>query len=128
MAQRGQALVELSLAIVVLLFLALGVVQFGVLYSLKLRVEHAAGEGARYAATEMLHGATDADIVQHTLAAAPNLPPPAPTVTVQAPVRQGGQPVVVTVSYFYRPTVPIVGQMVGPITLKGRAEARLEAF
>ncbi|MBI3947374.1 MAG: pilus assembly protein [Armatimonadetes bacterium] len=126
-SRGGQAIVELALAIFLLLLLALGIVQFGTLYSLKLRVEHAAGEGARYAAIEMLHGATDSDIIQHTLAAATDLDP-APTVTLNAPVRQGGEPVTITVSYSYVPDVAIVGDIIGPMTLTGTAEGRLEAY
>lgn len=52
--QRGAALVELSLAIVVLLLLVFGIITFGLILSFKQGMTQAAAEGARAAAVAPL--------------------------------------------------------------------------
>src|SRR5437899_96409 len=47
--QRGQAIVELALASVVLLLLLMGIVDFGLLFSDRLAMSNAARGGARWA-------------------------------------------------------------------------------
>ena len=61
--RRGQAVVELALVLSFLLLTASAVVQFGTLYGIKLRVEHAAREGARYGA---IHAITGTDEIRRT--------------------------------------------------------------
>ena len=55
--ERGAALVELSLAIVVLLILVFGIVTFGLILSFKQGMTQAAAEGARAAAVAPLSDA-----------------------------------------------------------------------
>lgn len=130
--QRGQAVVELALAMSVLMLLALGAIQFGVLFNLKLKVEHAAREGARFASIHALAEGSDAAIRQHTAASAPDLAPPiAPEQVSVEPTeddgRAGNTPVRVRVEYPYTPDVPMI-RLLLPQTLviRGQTAMRIE--
>ena len=48
--RRGQALIEMALVVIVLLFLTLGLIQYGLLANAKITMANLAREGARYAA------------------------------------------------------------------------------
>lgn len=124
--QSGQAVVELALVSVLLLLLALGAVQFGILYGVWLRVEHAAREGARYASINVLR-LTDDEIKAHTILAARDLTPPIQPagITIETPNgRQADRPVKVSVTYSYSPQVPLVSRLL-PSTLRIRASTQM---
>ncbi|HEX2766839.1 MAG TPA: TadE/TadG family type IV pilus assembly protein [Candidatus Limnocylindria bacterium] len=130
--RRGQAMVELALALPIFLVVILGLIEGGryVFYSETLN--HAAREGARYA---IIHG-------EHAEDGVPTGPPHDPSgaavkhavreaayglqsggeITVPDPVYQPnsnrrGSLVTVTLSYTYTPIVPIFG----PITIDAEA-------
>lgn len=127
--RRGQAIVELALLLTFLLLLAAGAVQFGILHGIKLRVEHAAREGARYGSIHALNG-TDEDIRAHTIEAAKDLTPPvsAGNVTIATPDgRVGDKPIAVTVVYPYSPSVFLVGALLpSTINIQATAQMRIE--
>ena len=99
---------EFALVLPLLLVLALGLIQVGLLARDRLLVEAAARAGARAAAIQDDPAAIDA--AAH--AAAPALDPAATIVTV---TRDGGRglPVAVQVAYEDAVRVPLVGWLVG---------------
>jgi len=129
--RRGQATIELALALTTLLLFSLGAVQFGILYSLKLRVEHAAREGARYGAIHVLEGAAGvSNTKQHAVDAAPDLNPPLATSNVDVQTPQGAvadKPVAVTVTYPYTPTIPLVKSVLpSSMSIRSQVQMRIE--
>ncbi len=119
--RRGQALIEMAMVVIVLLFLTLGLIQYGLIANAKITLTNIAREGARYAA---LHGKdTDADDAASTAACLvagnhiircrirdvaakttlSNLDPNTDvTITPVQTARQKGSLVTVTVSYNLR--------------------------
>ena len=128
--RRGQAIVELAMLVTFLMLLAAGAIQFGVLYGIKLRVEHAAREGARWASIHALND-TDADIANQVIAIASDLTPPvsAQNVTITTPEgRVGDKPIYVTIVYPYSPTVFLVSALLpSTINFTHTAVMRIEA-
>jgi Flp pilus assembly protein TadG len=92
--QRGQAIVEMAIAIPVLITVLVCILEFGGIFHNYLVVTHAAREGARSAALRN----TDSIIISTAEAAAPSIQPGELNVDIEPPVRTVGQPVTVTVS------------------------------
>ncbi len=128
--RKGQAIVELALLVSFLMLLGAGAIQFGILYGISLRVEHAAREGARWASVHALDG-TDTDIKNQAIAAAADLDPPISEsgITVATPDgRVGDQPIYVTVVYPYSPRVFLVSALLPKtINFTHTAVMRIEA-
>lgn len=61
--RRGQALIEMSMVVIVLLFLTMGLIQYGVIANAKLTLTNISREGARFAAVRGTDesGGTSAD-------------------------------------------------------------------
>jgi hypothetical protein len=119
-ADSGQATVELALALPLLMVLLLAVVQVGLVVRAQVLVTHAAREAARAAAV-------DADPAAPVEAAegASSLDPS--RMTVASSGRAGaGSHVTVVVTYHFITDVPIVGALVGDVTLAGEATMRVE--
>ena len=119
--EGGQASVELVLALPVLLFLLLGVVQVGLVVRDQVLLVHAAREAAREAAV-----ASDPDAARRGALAGARLDPDRLTVTVEGRSGPGSR---VTARLTYRsPTdVPLVGALVGDVHLFGAVTMRVEA-
>lgn len=116
--EKGQALVELALALPVLVVLLLGILEFGMLLSVYLTVEHAAREGARLGAT----GAGDEAIVDRVIASCPGLDPSRLEVLIAPPAssRFTGELLEVTVRFAYRPVVGLFEPLLGHLFLVER--------
>jgi len=106
--ERGSATVEFSLVLPLLLVLALGLIQVGLLARDRLLVEAAARAGARAAAIQD----DPAEVESAVRAAAPALDE---ATTVVSITREGarGAPVTVLVAYDDPIRVPLVGWLVG---------------
>jgi hypothetical protein len=119
-ADSGQATVELALALPLLMVLLLAVVQVGLVVRAQVLVTHAAREGARAAAV-------DADPAAPVEAAegASSLDPSRMTVTSSGRAGPGSH-VTVIVTYHFVTDVPIVGALVGDLSLAGEATMRVE--
>jgi len=114
----GQAAVELALALPVVFVVLLGVVQVLLVGRDQIAVVHAAREGARAAAVA-------ADPVGEGIAAATvaaGLDPHRLDVAVTG----GGEQVTVVVRYAVPTDVPLVGALVGDVTVTGTATMRSE--
>jgi Flp pilus assembly protein TadG len=118
---RGQATVELALALPLVVLLVLAIVQVGLVVRASVLVTHVAREGARAAAVDADPGAARAAVVD-----ASSLEPDRLAVAVRG--RGGpGTDVTVTVSYLMVTDVPIVGALVGDVTLSASATMRVES-
>jgi Flp pilus assembly protein TadG len=115
--EQGQAAVELSLCLPVLALLLLAIVQVGVVVRDQVAVVHAAREGARAAAVT---GAGPSDAVA-AVRGAVRLDPG--RLSVEA---ARGDVVRVTVRYRAATDVPLVGRLVGDVTLQSTAVMRAE--
>ena len=122
--RRGQAMVEMALALPLLILLLLSVMEFGrVLHDL-LVVTEAAREGAR----SMAVNEGSAAAVARIQAAAPSIDPAQMTITINplTPVR--GQPVTVTVVHPVQIMTPLISEIFpeNPFPVTGRAVMRVE--
>lgn len=121
----GQALVELALAISVLLFLLLGIMEFARIGHAYLVVLHASREGARLAAL----GWDDNAILTRVKEAAASLPPEELSIQI-SPARgerfPGGR-VEVAVSHDVDIIAPLFSEILpDPFTVVGRTIMRVE--
>lgn len=118
--ERGQATVELALLLPVVLAMALGVVQVGLVVHAQIRTTHAAREAARVVAvTHDIGAAVDA------AAQAGGLDPARLEVRVEGAVTTGGT-VTITVRYRAPTEVPLVGAAVDDVVLEAEATMRVE--
>jgi Flp pilus assembly protein TadG len=118
--QRGQATVELVLVLPVVVLLALIVAQAAVLARDQLLVVHAAREAARAAAVEPDPGAARSAATEAG---------PLDEQRLRTEVRgrgERGSRVTATVSYRAPTTVPLVGWLLGDLTLRASATMRVE--
>jgi len=114
----GQAAVELALALPLVFVVLLGVVQVLLVGRDQIAVVHAAREGARAAAV-----AAD-PVGEGTAAATAATGLPADRLSVA--VADGGDRVTVVVRFVAPTDVPLVGALVGDVTVTGSATMRTE--
>lgn len=112
----GQAAVELALAIPIVVLIALGVVQVALVIADRLAVELAAREGARAAAV-----AADPAAAASAAAAAATSLTPVHTETVVS-----GDRVRVTVAYTDATDVPLVGMLLGDVSVRATVTMQRE--
>ncbi len=116
-AERGQATVELALALPVVLLVLLAVVQTGLVVAGHVRTVHAAREAARAVAVDGSPGVADAAVVGaggrgcRTEVSRPARPGATLTVTVACPVAT---------------EVPVIGPLVPDPTVRAAASMRVE--
>lgn len=118
--QGGQATVELVLVLPVVVLLALLVAQAAVLARDQLLVVHAAREAARAAAVD-----PDPSAAGAAAAEAGPLDDRRLRTTLRGR-HEAGSRVTATVSYRAATTTPLVGRLLGDITLTGSATMRVE--
>jgi len=114
----GQAAVELALALPLVFVVLLGAVQVLIVGCDQIAVVHAAREGARAAAVA-------ADRVGEGTAAA-TVAAGLDADRLDVAVSDSGEQVTVVVRYAVRTDVPLVGALVGDVTVTGTATMRSE--
>jgi Flp pilus assembly protein TadG len=112
---RGQATLELALALPILMLFLLAGVQLAIIVRAQLAVVHAAREGARAAAVS-------SDPVGAAQAAARS----EVSGALDIGTATSGDRVLVTVGTTVRTDVPIVGALIGDVTVIGSASMRFE--
>ncbi|MBK9180245.1 MAG: pilus assembly protein [Acidimicrobiales bacterium] len=118
--QRGQAAVELALVLPLVALLLLALIQVGLVVRDQVLVIHAAREGARAAAVDDDPGAARRAALRAAGLAAGRL-------TVEVDGRGGeGSRVRVRVRYRAPTDVPLVGGLVGDVTVGGSVTMRVE--
>jgi Flp pilus assembly protein TadG len=118
-SEQGQATVELALLLPLLALLALGLVQLGLIARDRVAVTHVAREAVR---TAVVDSSTDA--VRAAAIKASSLDPSRLSTTVSDIGSDGD--VTVTVTYRVPTDVPLVGALVGDVTLRERFVGRAE--
>lgn len=118
--QRGQSTVELALCLPLVAIVLAVVVQVGVIARDRVRVWHAAREGARVAAVD-----PDADAVRRA-AESSGLEPLTISVEPEVIERRQGEPVTVRVAYSPSLRVPVIGRLFENLTLDAEASMRIE--
>ena len=117
---RGQATVELALALPVLLVVLLAAIQVGLVARDQVRVAHAAREAARAAALE-----PTAEVADAAARGASDLDPARLSVAVPS-AGAPGDTVTVVVTYRAATNVPVVGSLLADVVLEERATMRVE--
>lgn len=118
---RGQSSVEVALLLPFVAVLLLGVVQVGLVVRDQVLVVHAAREAARAAAVDPADGAA-LDAAEAATALAPS------RLDVAVDGRgEAGSRVSVTVTYASPTVVPVVGRLLGDVTLTAHATMRVES-
>lgn len=105
--RRGQALIEMALVVIVLLFLTLGLIQYGLIANARVTMANLAREGARYAAVHGTEVTADADTRDRVKAIASNTNLRDITdanILIASPntPRRGGDLITVTITYDMR--------------------------
>ena len=119
-ADSGQATVELALVLPVVATLLLAVVQVGLVVRDQIRVTHAAREAARSAAID-----PDPDTAVDAAADGSGLDPT--RLSLDLTGRDGpGSRVRAEVIYRFPAAIPLVGRLVGSLTLRADATMRVE--
>ena len=118
--ERGQATVEAALVLPLVALLLLAVVQIGLLVRTELLVTHAAREAVRAAAV-------DTDPQAATRGANSSSALDAKRMSVKVNGREGpGSRVQVEVTYTAPTDVPLIGSLLGDVTLQATATMRVE--
>lgn len=133
---HGQGLVEFALILPILLLIFMGILDFGRLIYAYNSVSNAAREGARLGIVDQRQtsGAYNAASEAANQATALGLSPTNPTqVLVTFPNTSGacptvsvGCPISVRVQYQFTPITPIIGRIIGPITVGSTTELPVE--
>ena len=117
-SQRGQSLVELSIGILILVYLLSGAVEFGIAFFQFVQLRDAAQEGALYAS---LHPGDNAGITAHVQGASNSpidLTTIAPSITYDGAQCEGNG-VTVSLTYDHQVFMPFMSVFIGntrPIT------------
>jgi Flp pilus assembly pilin Flp len=118
--ERGQAAVELALALPLLALVALALLQVGLVVRDQLVLTHAAREAAREAALDDDPGAARAGALSGSRLDADRL------VVVTSGRRGPGSRVTATLTYRSPTEVPLVGRLVGDVRLHAVVTMRVE--
>ncbi len=118
---RGQSSVEVALLLPLVAVLLLAVVQVGLVVRDQVLVVHAAREAARAAAVDPAEGAA-----RDAAVAATALSPARLEVSVDGRGDPGSR-VAVAVTYASPTLVPLVGRLLGDVTVTARATMRVES-
>jgi len=118
--ERGQATVEAALVLPLVTFFLLGVVQIGFVVRAQVLVTHVAREAVRAAAVD-----ADPEAARRAATSSSSLDGDRMNVLVQG--REGpGSRVRVTVTYSVPTDVPLVGRLIGDVSLQATATMRVE--
>lgn len=118
--ERGQATVELVLALPILAIVIMAFVEVAMIGADRVRVSHAAREGARMAAVDSDPAAVDRAVE------ASGLPGAEVEVMPGSTERRLGGPVTVSVTYHPKAHVPLIGDLFTRLTLHAEATMRVE--
>lgn len=123
--EKGQALIEFTIILPILLLLLFGIMEFGRIYSTGLIMNHVAREGVRTGCT----GASDSEIIQVIRNSSPTLDSNQllVTITPEQSLRTRGRELTVQVSYPVRIIAPFISVITGEtVTVSGYSVMRIE--
>lgn len=114
--QAGQAMVEFAIGAIVFLVIIFGVLDFGRAVFDYNMLANSAREGARWA---IIQGNTNTDVINHVVATSDGILS-GNDVTISGSRSCSAVPcpsVTVTVTYSFTPVTPLIGSLVGSITM-----------
>jgi len=119
-ADKGQSLVELALALLIILTLLAGAVDFGMAFFSFVALRDAAQEGALYGSLDFTANSSGIESRVRQSSSSPVNLSDVSNVTVNFSTTGGacrGQAITVTVSYNYRLSMPLIGSILGSTTI-----------
>jgi Flp pilus assembly protein TadG len=121
-SEKGQSLVEFALLLPVLILLLFGIIDFGRIFHAYLTIDHAGREAARTASI-----GKDITTVKNTAVSdASSIRLTADQVGVTPGTLSSGTNVTITITYPINFLTPVIGKIVGPLTLKNTTVMRVE--
>lgn len=122
-SEKGQSLVEFALVIPLLIILLFGIVDFGRIFHAYLTMDHAGREAARAASI----GKDDTTVKSTAVSDAVGIGLTADKVNITpGGTRISGSDISITITYPITFLTPVIGSIVGPITLKDTTVMRVE--
>ncbi|MBI0577633.1 pilus assembly protein [Neobacillus cucumis] len=122
-SEKGQSLVEFALIIPMLMLLLFGIIDFARIFHVYLTMDHAGREAARAASI----GKDDSTIKSTAVFDASNIGLTTDKITITPTgTRSSGSNVNITITYPITFLTPLIGNIVGPITLKDTTVMRVE--
>lgn len=122
-SEEGQALVEFALIVPLLILLLFGIVDFGRIFHAYLTIDHAGREAARAASI----GKDDTQVTSTAVSDAVGIGLTADRVVVSPTgTRVSGNDVSIKITYPITFLTPVIGTIVGPITLEDTTVMRVE--
>ena len=122
-SQKGQSLVEFALVLPLLVLLLFGIIDFGRIFHAYLTLDHAGREAARIASI----GKNDTDVRQAAVDDAVSIGLTEGRVDVSPTgTRTSGTKVSITITYPIDFLTPVIGEIVGSITLSDTTVMRVE--
>jgi uncharacterized protein (UPF0333 family) len=121
-SQKGQSLVEFALVLPLLVVLLFGIMDFGRVFHAYLTIDHAGREAARAASI----GKDDTTVKNTAVNDATGIGLTVDRVGVTPALRTSGTNVTVTITYPITFLTPLIGNIVGPITLEDTTVMRVE--
>jgi TadE-like protein len=118
--ERGQATVELALALPVLLFVLAALVEVGLIVADQVRLWHSAREAVRAAVVD------DSPDVVSEAARGAGLSPLAIAIDPEPAYRRQGEPLTVSLSYDRQGVMPFVSYLFSGVELRAEATMRTE--
>jgi Flp pilus assembly protein TadG len=119
-SEKGQSLVEFALIVPVLILLLLGIMDFARIFHAYLTIDHAGREAARAASI----GKDASAITSMAVNQGTSINLQASHVTVST--GSSGTNATITISYPITFLTPVIGNIVGPLTLKDTTVMRVE--
>jgi Flp pilus assembly protein TadG len=121
-SEKGQSLVEFALVVPLLALLLFGIIDFGRIFHVYLTLDHAGREAARAASI----GKDDTTVKSTAVNDATSIGLTSGRVDVSPGTRTSGTDVTITITYPIDFLTPIIGDIVGPITLTDTTVMRVE--
>ncbi|MFP5112714.1 TadE/TadG family type IV pilus assembly protein [Bacillaceae bacterium C204] len=122
-SEKGQSLVEFALIVPLLIILLFGIIDFGRIFHVYLTIDHAGREAARAASI----GKDDTTVINTAVNDAASIGLTAGRVGVSpSGSRASGTNVTITINYPIDFLTPVIGNIVGPITLTDTTVMRVE--
>ncbi|GFR35328.1 TadE family protein [Thermobrachium celere] len=125
MKRKGQALIEFSIILPILLLIVMGIAEFGMILNSYLTIQTASREGARIG----IIGADDSEIVQVVYKSTQSIDKQKINITItpSSTNRKSGDTLKVRVEYEYDLIIPIIKNILGnKIELSAETSMRVE--
>lgn len=122
-SEKGQSIVEFALILPLLVLMLFGIIDFARIFHVYLTMDHAGREAGRAASI----GKNDTYITQKAIDNGVSINLKATDVDISPKVtRKSGDNVTITITYSIDFLTPVIGNVVGPITLEDKTVMRVE--